>query len=62
MQESILLTDKEYREYNELSRQIIGAAIEVHQELGAGLLESAYGKSMQSLNSNKKLCISVPLC
>ena len=31
MQESILLTDKEYREYNELSRQIIGAAIEVHQ-------------------------------
>ena len=42
MQESILLTDKEYREYNELSRQIIGAAIEVHQELGAGLLESAY--------------------
>ncbi|MBP5506971.1 MAG: hypothetical protein J6Y23_03865 [Prevotella sp.] len=62
MQESILLTDKEYQEYNELSRQIIGAAIEVHQELGAGLLESAYGKSMQSLSSNKKLCISVPLC
>ena len=57
MQESILLTDKEYQEYNELSRQIIGAAIEVHQELGAGLLESAYGKSMQSLNSNKKLSL-----
>ena len=27
---------------NELSWQIIGAAIEVHKELGAGLLESAY--------------------
>ena len=28
--------------YEELSHQIIGAAIEVHKELGAGLLESAY--------------------
>lgn len=27
---------------NELSREIIGAAIEVHRELGPGLLESAY--------------------
>jgi len=26
----------------ELTEQIIGAAIEVHRELGAGLLESAY--------------------
>jgi GxxExxY protein len=28
--------------YEELSHSIIGAAIEVHKELGAGLLESAY--------------------
>jgi GxxExxY protein len=28
--------------YQELSQQVIGAAIEVHKELGAGLLESAY--------------------
>ena len=42
MQESILLTKEEYQEYNELSRKVIGAAIEVHRELGAGLLESAY--------------------
>jgi GxxExxY protein len=28
--------------YEELSHQIIGAAMEVHKELGAGLLESAY--------------------
>jgi len=27
---------------NELSTQVIGAAIEVHRHLGAGLLESAY--------------------
>ena len=27
---------------NELTSQIIGAAIEVHRELGPGLLESAY--------------------
>ncbi len=27
---------------NEISRQVIGAAIEVHRELGPGLLETAY--------------------
>jgi GxxExxY protein len=30
----------------ELTGQIIGAAIEVHRELGPGLLESAYGKCL----------------
>lgn len=29
-------------EINELTRQIIGAAIEVHREMGPGLLESSY--------------------
>jgi len=29
-------------EYNNISKQIINAAIEVHKELGAGLLESVY--------------------
>lgn len=32
----------EYREENELSNIIIGCAIEVHKQLGPGLLESAY--------------------
>ena len=32
-------------EINQLTEQIIGAAIEVHRELGPGLLESAYHKA-----------------
>lgn len=31
-----------HEELNQLTEQIIGAAIEVHRELGPGLLESAY--------------------
>lgn len=31
---------------NELSRMIIGAAIEVHRVIGPGLLESAYGECL----------------
>ena len=33
-------------ESNQLTEQIIGAAIEVHRELGPGLLESAYQKAL----------------
>ena len=32
--------------YKDLTHRIIGAAIEVHQALGAGLLESAYEKCL----------------
>lgn len=32
---------------NDLSREIIGAAIEVHKTLGPGLLESAYESSLK---------------
>lgn len=32
---------------NEISRKVIGAAIEVHKVLGPGLLESAYEMSLE---------------
>ncbi len=33
-------------EFDDLSRQVIGCAIEVHKVLGAGLLESTYEKCL----------------
>lgn len=33
-------------EINQLTDQVIGSAIEVHRELGSGLLESAYQRAM----------------
>lgn len=33
-------------EINQLTEQIIGAAIEVHKDLGPGLLESAYQQAL----------------
>ena len=38
---------------NELTRAIIGAAIEVHKELGPGLLESIYEKCLAHLLKEK---------
>jgi GxxExxY protein len=42
MKEINTLSKEEFCKLNALTKQIIGAAIEVHKELGAGLLESAY--------------------
>jgi GxxExxY protein len=33
-------------EINQLTDQVIGSAIKVHRELGAGLLESAYQRAL----------------
>ena len=42
--EPMILSDGETRrmEFDELSNRVIGCAIEVHRELGPGLLESTY--------------------
>ena len=40
---------------NELTHAIIGAAIEVHKELGPGLLESIYEKCLSHILKEKGL-------
>ncbi|MDO4164380.1 MAG: GxxExxY protein [Bacteroides sp.] len=45
-------------EYNELSSGIIGAAIEVHRELGPGLLEAVYEACMISELQNRGLSVA----
>jgi GxxExxY protein len=50
---------------NELSYKIIGCAIEVHKQIGPGLLESVYEECMieelKSIGLNVKSQISVPI-
>ena len=52
-------------ELNQLSSEIIKAAINVHKELGPGLLESAYKKCMvlelESMGKNVKSEVPVPI-
>ena len=50
-------------EINQLTEQIIGAAIEIHKDLGPGLLESAYQKAVAHEFRLRKLpCEEQKLC
>ena len=44
-------------ESNEVTREIIGAAIEVHKMLGPGMLESAYEECLSFELKDRGLCI-----
>lgn len=48
---------KELNELNQLSNKIIGAAIEVHKELGPGLLESVYEECLAHELKTNGLCV-----
>ena len=53
------------KKLNELSSKVIGACIEIHRELGPGLLESAYEEclscSLAQLNPEFKRQVLMPL-
>ena len=49
-------------EFDELSKRVIGCAIEVHRALGPGLLESAYRQCLaHELSSPSSIRMEVPL-
>ncbi len=46
-------------EFDQLSKRVIGLAIEVHRELGPGLLESTYEKCLaHELNAHNIECVT----
>ncbi|MBQ8656354.1 MAG: GxxExxY protein [Prevotella sp.] len=60
------MSREEYDHLQQLSSQIIGAAMEVHKALGPGLLESVYEDclviELESLGLDVKSQVDLPLC
>ena len=54
------------KDYNEITRRIIKCAIEVHKELGPGLVESVYAVCLKKVMKNEGLKVEsqviVPVC
>ncbi|WP_017941949.1 MULTISPECIES: GxxExxY protein [unclassified Thioalkalivibrio] len=52
-------------EFDPLSKEVIGAAIEVHRELGPGLMESVYEKCLAHELRERRICcatqVSMPV-
>ncbi len=59
------ITLDEYEKLNQLNKMVIGAAIDVHRELGPGLLESVYEDclkyELEKQNISFKSQVEVPL-
>ena len=53
---------KTQKSIDELSKKIIGYAIEVHRELGPGLLEKTYEKALLMLLEENRLSVKSQVC
>jgi GxxExxY protein len=44
-------------DFEELSRRILGAAVDVHKALGPGFLESIYQRAMEAALEHRGICL-----
>ena len=51
----VILADNVAHKFEDLSRKIIGAAIEVHRELGPGFLENIYEEALKAQLSKQDI-------
>ena len=53
--ESTEISQNSQKEFNEITREVIGAAVEVQKALGIGLLESAYAAALEIELKSRKI-------